>query len=244
MNTWSAACGSPAMFASATGETLPRWPFSPNAPPITTTAFTCSTSAGSCCSASARLVSGSTATMVNSPEWPRAIAAINCGAGSASSRRELAIGMPMLPIASAPCTSVGKRPGGLCNACAASRATGASMLKRSQSASAFAVVRSSGALPNTAAMPSSSARGSRASISRAIASSMPGSVSNRILVVMAGRVGLGRKGKSPAAVVGAASARAGTPARPGRLACRSGPRPIRPRSPSACSGRCACPCLR
>ncbi len=69
-NTTSAASGSPRMFASAAGLTLPS---ASALPPISTTSRTACTRRGSSRSASAMLVSGPTGTSVTSPG-----AAITC----------------------------------------------------------------------------------------------------------------------------------------------------------------------
>ena len=98
------------------------------------------------------------------------------------------------PSPSCPWMCTGKCRGSRTSGRAAPRATGTSMPKRWHSASALAVVTSTGALPNTVLMPTSSARASRASISSAIASSMPGSVSNRMRV--RGGMGQGRSGSA------------------------------------------------
>ena len=111
---------------------------------------------------------------------------MNSAAARPSSVSFSAGAVPTSPSPSWPCTKSAYPLDGFTIARAAPRATGTWwMPKRSRSDSALRVVVSTEALPNTVVMPTSSARGSRASMNSAIASSMPGSVSNRILVVMA-----------------------------------------------------------
>ena len=80
-NTRSAASGSPAMLASATGDTFPgAW----NVPPMNTTRFNSRGRSGSISRAFARFVIRASVTKVSSPGCSRAIRAMNAQAGSSS----------------------------------------------------------------------------------------------------------------------------------------------------------------
>ena len=82
-NTRSAASGSPAMLASATGETFPG---ARKVPPMNTTFFKSRGSCGSRSSAFARFVIRARVTRVSSPGCSRAIRAMKSQAGSSRGR--------------------------------------------------------------------------------------------------------------------------------------------------------------
>ena len=168
------------MLNSAAGFTLPR----DAEPPMITKSLTHDASRGSRRSASPMLVSGPVATSVISP-GAAAAASMMKSIACPSSAARAGVGSTAPPRPVSPCT---------CPACSAGRSSGVPhpavtgtepRPTNDATARAFAVVLASSTLPATVVRPASSISGDPAAKAIASASSMPGSQSRMMVVLMA-----------------------------------------------------------
>ena len=169
------------MFASAAGLTLP---LTVAAPPMMTTSATWLMMRGSNKSARAILVSGPTGTSVTSPGCAMIVSTINCAAVRGWGCK-VGAGWLVLPSPSSPCTKAAAPWYITCNGLAAPCTTGTDERPaNSTRCSAFCVAVAVSTLPKMVVRPSTSSSGAAKAKRIAIASSIPGSVSIIIFLVM------------------------------------------------------------